>query len=577
MNSVFAGRLTTSFCLAFFLVTVYPVGTCAADDPFIAIWTQAVEAMDESYDNWKFRSEETVDSTTFTINYSASISPNGQRRLDRVLILHADPNRDREVTRDEAMRFLEIQLGMRWTTDDALRLDDGRVIDFAEFIRTDADQDDQISRAEFIDNGWNAATADEDFDDLDLDQNGQISLAEFADPDGPYLRDPNAMFRQADRNQDDRLDHAELTQSTPRNRTYLVRSNLVAFDVDGDGCLSFDEFRLSMLGTFNVAWENMPRDENRDQKLSFDEFRFDNRNLFGLQRRYYFHRLDVDGDSHLSVDEFEFQKYKLHALYRVSMDGEESSEIYRHEDFPFVGSPDISADGRWVLFDGTPPEGPNRSQILLMRSDGVDVRDVCTGLMPSWSPDGSRFVCCRYEGGSGIWIMNLDGTEERRIDDGWAATWSPDGQSIAYTNDNSIRIYDVQSRTSRTLIAKGTHPYLYIFWNMAWSPDSRQLAFKGKLANQHELAILQVGETPHLKRRYATKEEMASDLSWSPSGRQLYFSMHSRGHLKNLIYQLDLDSNSPPKIVPEANTSMEWLHVDVSPDQEFMILSSSGN
>ena len=549
--------------------------TMDAQDPFDEILSQAIEAMDESYDNWQFRGEETVDTTTFTINYAASISISGQRRLDRVLILHADPNSDRQVTRDEAIRFLEIQLGMRWVTGDRLRLEDGRLIDFAEFIRTDANQDNEISRSEFIDNGWNTTTADEDFDDLDKNGDGRITLAEFAASDSPYLKDPFAVFRAADTNQDGRLDRRELNLAIPRSRQYLIPSNLVAFDLDGDGGLSLDEFRVSMLGTYNAAWENMPKDANRDQRLSFDEFKFDNRNLFGLQRRYYFHRLDINGDRLLSADEFEFQKHRVHSIYRISTDGEESRQIYRDEDFPFVGSPDVSADGRWILFDGTPPEGPNRSQILVMKSDGSDARDVCTGLMPSWSPDGSQFACCRYEGGSGVWVMNLDGTPQYRIDDGWAAIWSPDGKSIAYTNDNSIRIYDVESRQSRLLMPKGTHPYLYIYWNMAWSPDSQRIALKGKLANQHEIATLHVGEQAHLKRHFATKEEMGADLAWSADGRKILFNMHSRQHQRSLIHQLELESNGSPKVVPEANTSMAWLHVDVSPDGEFMILSTS--
>ena len=53
----------------------------------------------------EFSSEETVDSTTFTINYIASLATDGRRRLDRVMILHVDPNRDRSVTREEALGF----------------------------------------------------------------------------------------------------------------------------------------------------------------------------------------------------------------------------------------------------------------------------------------------------------------------------------------------------------------------------------------------------------------------------------------------------------------------------------------
>ena len=52
-------------------------------DPFATMWMRAVEALDESYDQWNFRPEETVDSTTFTINYIASLATDGRRRLDQ--------------------------------------------------------------------------------------------------------------------------------------------------------------------------------------------------------------------------------------------------------------------------------------------------------------------------------------------------------------------------------------------------------------------------------------------------------------------------------------------------------------
>ena len=94
---------------------------------------RAVEALDESYDQWNFRPDETVDSTTFTINYIASLATDGRRRLDRVMILHVDPNRDRSVTREEALGFLESQIGLRWVSGDRLRFQDGRVLVFPSF------------------------------------------------------------------------------------------------------------------------------------------------------------------------------------------------------------------------------------------------------------------------------------------------------------------------------------------------------------------------------------------------------------------------------------------------------------
>ena len=405
-------------------------------DPFADMLADAVSAMDESFGGWQFRSDEKVDTNTFVINYAASIS-DGTRRLDRRLIQDADSNRDRQVSREEAFRFLQSQLAIRWIGGQWLRFDDGRVIDFGEFVRSDTNHNLELDQYEI---------APQKARLLDADSDRKVTLNEYANVDGPNVRDPVQDFLVADANYDGGLDASELRQSVPWHRQRLIDSNLTAFDADGDQRLSLREYRLSMLGNYSLPWGSIPRDENRDRQLSFHEFTFDDQAYFDLLRRYYFHRLDRDGDGQLSVDEFAFRLQSVYSLYRVAVggDGDVNGEaddldrIYRDPNFPVVSSPDISNDGKSILFQATPPEGTNRSRIWRVRSDGSGGVDLCDGLMPSWSPDGKRFACSRYEGGSSVWIMKADGTADHRIDDGWSAQWSPDGKSVAYTNDNSI-------------------------------------------------------------------------------------------------------------------------------------------
>ncbi len=117
---------------------------------------------------------------------------------------------DRLVTRDEAIRFLEIQLGIRWVTDDRLRLEDGRVVDFAGFLRADTDQNDEISPARVRVAVWNSEGAKADFPSLDTNGDGEMTLAEYADPDGPNVHDMSALFQQADLNQDGLLSESRI-------------------------------------------------------------------------------------------------------------------------------------------------------------------------------------------------------------------------------------------------------------------------------------------------------------------------------------------------------------------------------
>ncbi len=547
----------------------------STEDPFEAILQRAVEALDESYDSWNFRPEETVDSTTFTINYIASLSTDGRRRLDRVLILHADPNRDRVVTRQEAVRFLEIQLGLRWVTDDPLRWDDGRVVDFAGFLRADTDQNDEISEQEFVVAVWNTDGAKEDFGAFDEDGDGRMTLSEYAREGGPHVLNIAKRFRDSDTDGNGRLSEAELAAATPLNRQHLIRSNVAAFDDDGDGELALVEFQLSMLGNYNYPWESLPEDEDHDDALSFEEFKFHPRDLFQLQKRYYFHRLDRNHDDRLTLDEFEFEQQKSYSLYRISRGGEELDKIYANDRFPTIGSPSVSADGRSILCHVVPPNGEHKSLIIALSADGGETRDVCSGLMPSWSPSGSRFACSRYEGGAGVWIMRADGNPERRIDDGWGAQWSPDGKSIAYTNDTSIRIYDVATGRSRVALAKEDHPYRYIQPSLAWSPDSQQIALLGNLDREIELGVLSLRGTPSVTRRFRTVDATGQKLSWTPDGRRILLCLDSPRYGRSLIYQLEVASDKPPSIFPDSGTGMDWQDVCSSPTGTYIVATAA--
>ncbi len=544
-------------------------------DPYDGLLEQAIEALDEAYDGWNNRTTEQMNSTFFAINFAASLSTDNRRRLEREIVAQADPNGDHSVTREEAKRFLEIQLGIRWTTGNKLRLENGRVVNFARFLRSDANSDDVISKQEFIETWWRPQTAEADFEAADRDNDGRITLREFTRVDGPNIVDPIEDFRKADTNFDALLDKHELRDSTPGFRQSLISSSLSGFDENGDGKLSLSEFRLSMLGNHNYSWGSIPKDDNDDSFLSFEEFVFSNkRSLFQLHRRFYFHRHDLDRDNKLSADEFEFKSKAIHSLVMISLEDGVSREVYRRREFPTCGSPAVSNDGKWIAFDVTPSQGISKARILKMTPDGKNVHNLTDGLMPSWSIDGERFACSRYEGGSGIWIMKADGTPEKRIADGWAAQWSPDGKSIAYTNDNSLRVYDVDSEETRVVLAKGEHPYQYIFWNMAWSPDSKRMVFKGRLPNKQQLAIVNMTGAPDLKTYHATDRQIGADLAWSPDGKRIVFNLNTPEKKKALLYEFSPEGDGTPIRMKEVGEERAVTSVCFSPDGKWLIYAT---
>jgi TolB protein len=105
--------------------------------------------------------------------------------------------------------------------------------------------------------------------------------------------------------------------------------------------------------------------------------------------------------------------------------------------------------------DSEPEWSPDGSKIVFERFNGggdIYVIDVvskvetplaATGndeLNPEWSPDGRRIAYHRINGNADIWVMNADGTGQTQLtshgDDDYDPAWSPDGSKIAFNRIN---------------------------------------------------------------------------------------------------------------------------------------------
>ena len=307
-------------------------------------------------------------------------------------------------------------------------------------------------------------------------------MLEFADLAGENFFDPIEWFRAADTNLDARVDANELAAATDDTRQHLVSSTLSAFDDDDDDKLSLREYRLSMHANVNYPWETQPVDSDRDGRLSYDEFVFCEVDLFQLQRRYYFHRLDRDGDGWLSLSEFEFKTQQPFSIYLRSP----SSRATRVRFIRTINTRSavgraVSPDGTQILFHRCPPEGCSEGRIVVMSLEGQNVRELCDGVQPSWSADGKQFACAGQAEREGVWIMSADGRSGQRIADGSAPKWSPDGETIAYLHDNGVWVYDVGRAETRQIFRRQDHRYQDLGDDIAWSPRGERVAMLGNL------------------------------------------------------------------------------------------------
>ena len=175
-------------------------------------------------------------------------------------------------------------------------------------------------------------------------------------------------------------------------------------------------------------------------------------------------------------------------------------------DFERVGSPEISPDGKTVLYS----------------------RGFVDKVNDTWS--------------GAIWQMNADGTKNRFLSTGGGAVWSPDGTRIAYVaaSENPkgaqifVRYMDAEGAT--TQITRLTEPP----GNLTWSPDGQWISFTSLVAKSSEWAIEMPAPPPNAK--------------WTPAPRvadRLHYRADHQGYTDpgfTHLFVVPADGGSPRQI-----------------------------
>ena len=216
----------------------------------------------------------------------------------------------------------------------------------------------------------------------------------------------------------------------------------------------------------------------------------------------------------------------------------------------YQGGNRISPDGKmlissaWKSKDQNPsnPYFPNlkiwkfsldgNERVQLTNKSG-NYADFC----PCWSPNGEKvaFIRSRIAKGSfflnydeaGIYIIDSSGKESQILpysDDKFffSLSWSPDGKILAYlTIDkeapkksymNVIHLETGESRVIREL------PTVHQYMELAWSPDSRKIAFNGE-----EIQVVNIDDGSTENIESSLKDVIIFDMDWSPDGKYFVF------------------------------------------------------
>lgn len=554
-----------------------PLGRPAAErgaipDPFLEILNRAVAQLDEAYGQWDRNPKMNVNVADFVQSFLMSFPiPNRVVSFPEELQKDADENSNNRVTRDEARRFLEIQLGLRRSDGRLLRLLNGQVVINTAFVALDTNRDQTIDHAEFI-AGWpRKEKLDDQWKKLDKNGDNKLSFDEFLMSPESAVADPVEQFRKCDANLDAFVDEKELLAGSPAADQPLAKHAFPGFDLNGDKKLNLWEFRQLPQSNPVLSWNMELADLNRDGALQYLEFSsYGGR--FPLLRLIYFYRFDVDGNGTLDPKEFPFKTWPPQSLYRLNADGSGWKVVFSSEKYPTVGSPKISRDGKWLVCDAEQRDQKESGRkMLLMTIDGQDVREIGPGMMPTWSPNGKQIV---FSNG-GVQLLDLETNRVRTLEsNGWSGQWAPGGNLVAFTQGSAIKTIDVETERVTDILPQADTPYQQIYWNIGWSADGKRICFKGvRKAGQAEIASVSVENPPDLKVHYDGPRVISNNFTWSPDGKRIVFGMHAADAPRMLMHEFNPNEKAEPILLKGPDLSLQSHDSCWSPDGKFLILN----
>jgi len=171
-------------------------------------------------------------------------------------------------------------------------------------------------------------------------------------------------------------------------------------------------------------------------------------------------------------------------------------------------------------------------QIWSMKTDGTGRRDLSQSpgtpdSSPSWSPDGSKLVFSRTQGGvRRLYTMKADGSNQTGITpggySGYSPAWSPDGSRIAFVSNYSgggaeICTCKPDGSDWKRLTnnpAEDTNP--------AWSPDSQRLLFASNRLGNMDLYVMKLDRSGLTRLTHHSGDDI--EPTWSGVTGKIVFS-----------------------------------------------------
>jgi TolB protein len=225
---------------------------------------------------------------------------------------------------------------------------------------------------------------------------------------------------------------------------------------------------------------------------------------------------------------------RLKDVYLWTFDRDEPVKLT--DERSIVVAPRWRADGRALLFTSYREHLPRLFQVDVGTRQVSRIVGNGSVLGGAWSPDGTRLLVTREDGGnSDIYLLDGAGQVLRRLTDHWGVdvspVWAPDGRRFAFCSarSGSPHVYVMNADGSGLARVSRTGSYNT---SPAWSPKGDRLAWTTRGGG---FQVVVAGADGGNAQAIAPGE----DPSWAPDGRYLVFSQARGGRRRLMLADRD--------------------------------------